>query len=321
MSAAGDDVEFSDLVQSCIYEFPKPRKCQDQIGRSQDLINAPEFPSLIQKLIKTTLDKGLANFPDFRIYYTGYAQFFNTESTSPDFCSQNTWSVCPIWQKGCEKLTLTVDLRTQLNELVKMINTQIQTAVDSFRDTNKDSNGNPLVKFVDIDSIAQGHRFCEQGKQEPVKNDDDIWFFQFSDDETKDNDLRHEFYNQVADNISKSLTIEDLGDELLNGTLTVTAQDFLQAEVNVAIANPSLAASINAEGILTDRLKTCHPKIQYHVLIEQKLRDMVKADYSAGATGTPLTCDFSKGSCDAFQSNCPSGATANCVEDHGTGGG
>lgn len=95
ISAAGDDIEFKELVLSCIYEFPtKPRLCQDQIQRSTGLLNEPGFVPSVQNLINTTLNKGLVNHQDFRVYYMSYAQFFNTEETTPDFCSQKTWSLC-----------------------------------------------------------------------------------------------------------------------------------------------------------------------------------------------------------------------------------
>lgn len=136
ISAAGDDVEFKELVLSCIYEFPtKPSLCQDQIDKSQSIIDSPAFFLSIQELIKTTLDKGLVNHNDFRIYYLGYGQFFNIEETTPDFCSQKTWSLCKFWQRGCEKLPLDVPLRTKLNTLAVNLNFQVQAAVDSFKDT------------------------------------------------------------------------------------------------------------------------------------------------------------------------------------------
>lgn len=277
--------------------------------------------SSIQNLINTTLNKGLVNHKDFRVYYLGYGQFFNTAETTPDFCSQKTWSLCKPWQFGCEKLPLDVDLRTKLNGLATKLNAQIQTAVDSFNSTHLDGNGHPLVRYVDIDEIVQDHRYCEQGKEEPVKNDDDIWYFQWLDDETTNDDGKHEFYNEVANHFSNIPDIQTLQNDQLSGNLTIDIEDFLQAEIDVANANTSLGNSIDAEGAITNRVKTFHPKIQFHAMIEQKLRDLIKADYPASATVTPPSCDFSKGSCDSFQSTCTNGTQAGCVGDEGTGGG
>jgi hypothetical protein len=70
-----------------------------------------------------------------------------------------------------------------------------------------------------------------------------------------------------------------LGEKQLNGTITIGGDDFLEHEVSVANANPAVASSIDAEGAITNRVKTFHPKIQYHKLIEQKILGMVEADF------------------------------------------
>lgn len=195
-----------------------------------------------------------------------------------------------------------VTLRTKLNELAILLNIRIQTAIESFENTNKDDNGQPLVKYVDINDMVEDHRYCEQGKDEPVKNDDDIWFFQWLDDETVNHDGKHQFYNEVAKRVSNTQDIETLQDNQLNGNLTISVEDFLQAEIDVANGDTSLATPIDAEGAITNRVKTFHPKIPFPALIEQKLRDLIKADYPTSATATPPACEFYQGSCDSFQS-------------------
>ena len=283
ISAAGDDIGFKDLVLSCIYEAPnKPNTCQDQIKKSADTMEGEAFTILISQLINKTLDSGLPNHKDFRVYFTGYPQFFNVEPTTPDFCSQKTWSLCKPYLtpgKKCEFLPLTVDLRKQLNTLSTTLNSKIQSTINTFADKHKDSNGKPLVKFVDIDNLVQGHRYCEQGKEEPVKNDDDIWFFQWLDDETKNDAGKKQFYDLVAQTFFNNTDALTLGEKQLNGTITIGGDDFLEHEVSVANANPAVASSIDAEGTITNRVKTFHPKIQYHKLIEQKILGMVEADF------------------------------------------
>lgn len=281
ISAAGDDIEFKELVLSCIYEFPyKPKKCQDQIARSNALLEAPAFIGSIVNLVETTLNKGLVNHKDFRIYYLLYAQFFNDKETSPDFCSQKSWSRCKFWQRGCEKLPLTIDLRQQLNQLAAVLNAKIFNAVSQFTDTVQDGNGKPLVKYVNMDDLMQGHRYCEQGKQEPVNNDDDIWFFQWLDDESTNDDGKHEFYNMVANRLTNAPNVETLQDNSLSGSTSFSAEDFLQASIEVANANPVLASSIEAEGAITNKVKTFHPKSAAHGMIEQRLLALVQQDYA-----------------------------------------
>ena len=295
ISAAGDDLQFKELVLSCIYEFPfKPRKCSEQIDASNKILNDPGFAKDITTLIQTTLDHGLKNFEDFRVYFIGYAEFFNTKKVTEDFCSKTSWSKCRFPQKGCEKLPLTIDLRNKLNLLAFNLNQKIADAVNSFEKSKKDKAGKPLVSYVEIDDIVQGHRYCEEGKAEPVNNDADIWFFQWLDDPVDNTDAAHQFRDKVVDSFFENdgalPIIALLAKNQLeqNGTFAVGAWEWFEHELSVAKKNPDLAQQLGygnldtdhtTNGAIFNRVKSFHPTIPFHEKIQKKIMGLVLQDF------------------------------------------
>lgn len=275
--ASGDDVQFSQLVLSCIYETPvKPEFCESQINKTMNATQNAFIDAAIFQMINKTMLRGAKNRNDFRIYYLGYAQFFS-EQTTDDTCDKNTWSRCKPWQIDCEKPKLGIDRRKKLNQLALALNKKIQIGVKRWENVTGNT-GKPLVKYVDIDDLFEKHRYCEEGKKEPVKNDDDIWFFQWLDDESNDDNAKHEFYNKVAQNFSMP-SIDELQKALATNKTNIHVEDFIKAEVNVARNNPALQNSINAVGAITNRVKAFHPKPIAHEKISERLRDLIMEDF------------------------------------------
>ena len=77
-------------------------------------------------------------------------------------------------------------MRRQLNFLVTKLNSKIQAAVNNVNGRNAFGD----VRFLDTTPLFVGHRFCEQGVQEPDKNNPNTWIFLMtSNDASADGNL------------------------------------------------------------------------------------------------------------------------------------
>ncbi len=98
---------------------------------------------------------------------TGYPEFFNPDT---EYCNTHHFG---FWPLDTNPPYLTQALRGQLNFLVTKLNTKIQAAVNNVNGRNVFGD----VRFLDTTPLFVGHRFCEQGVQEPDKNNPNTWFF------------------------------------------------------------------------------------------------------------------------------------------------
>lgn len=158
LTAGGDDVEFLWLIMYCILQFFKNNPCQEQITRSQEIIDGDLLYNSLDYVIKNALIRGItAAGPGFKLFVTGYAQFFNGTSTQ---CDKTCFS---YWDPGCENsMKLDQSLRQQLNTLALNLNQKIQDVVQN--------NAQWDVEYVSYDDQFEGHRFCEGANTEPDDN-------------------------------------------------------------------------------------------------------------------------------------------------------
>ncbi|RYP70471.1 hypothetical protein DL769_004960 [Monosporascus sp. CRB-8-3] len=132
------------------------RGCDEQLNRTEYIINSDDFSSNIDKVLDAAKAK-LAD--DGMIYHTGYGKFFG-EDLSPE-CDSVSWATWlhksyNIWEP---RKKLTADLRRRMNELVDAANEKLKAAAERAGDK---------VKFVDYDSYIGkfGGRYCEPGVDE-----------------------------------------------------------------------------------------------------------------------------------------------------------
>ncbi|KAF7590495.1 hypothetical protein BBP40_002792 [Aspergillus hancockii] len=150
ISAGGNDLGFSDIVQNCIYQVSviTETHCSDSLDHAQDVLQSQEFETNIHKLLK---EAGKHLSSSGSIYYTGYGTFFNNETTA---CNNITWSVANF---GKRHQYLTQELRTQMNDLVLSLNAKLDKWVTAAGYT-----------FLDYEDDSQGllGRFCDEGVNE-----------------------------------------------------------------------------------------------------------------------------------------------------------
>ena len=156
----GNEVGWVPVVKSCIYhddlnfdygpDFPDPNgACTKEISNANNtILNDDEYSNTFKDnfigAFRKIRDYNLfSQNDDFRVFVTGYAQFFNEDDPACD-----NYSFRPV---GGPKITTA--LRQAMNTLVKTLNQRYKDLIAAEND--------PKVVFVPIDDGFQGHRFCE----------------------------------------------------------------------------------------------------------------------------------------------------------------
>ena len=152
----------------------------------------------IDAVIKKIVTLGRKNNPLFKLYVTGYAQFFNDEDP---FCNTVTFARSANPDNDGEKhILMTTELRKDFNAMSRMLNVAIKKAVDQ-------NSGSSIVRFIDFDALIDGARFCEPGVIEPDQENPNAAFFHYpygvNDDEGEPGIA---YLNQVANRSASSLT-------------------------------------------------------------------------------------------------------------------
>ena len=163
MTSGGNDVGFANVLENCIYQpnvvynygpafaddKDKTHACAVAIQDSKDNIANRLEKWLTDTINDILADPNVNKNPDFLLYLTGYARFFGTDYA--DWC--NTYSfnlpniISPI-------PFLSKELRTEMNAVVSSVNDLYKKVQQQY---------SKQVRFIDIDSGFQGHRFCETG--------------------------------------------------------------------------------------------------------------------------------------------------------------
>ena len=154
------------MVKTCILNVPilDRRTCERIIADAFATMERRDFVPKIREVIQRTLDAGArALIPDFHIFVTGYAQFFNAETTQ---CNDVTFAIVPY---GSERTLLTQERRRSYNSIALTLNAKLRQAVQSFPATQ--------VTWIDYDDTFEGHRYCD--RVEPTPDDPQTWFFEF----------------------------------------------------------------------------------------------------------------------------------------------
>jgi hypothetical protein len=175
LTVSGNDVGFPKLMNACIYRFFGwlSGVCDDEIRRTQGIIDGEVLREQIWWIVGNATAKGVGQIPTFRLFITGYAAFFNEDTTQ---CDDVTFRRCVAPAPLCwfdVSPTLTRKLRRNLNRLVTNLNARLAAIVEEFNN----EAGVATVAFVDFNKEFDGHRFCEMGVNEPDKDPTRSWFY------------------------------------------------------------------------------------------------------------------------------------------------
>lgn len=113
----------------------------------------------------TTIQSIFDNAPNTHLFITGYPRFWNEKT---DYCDKVSFK----WNCATNAvLPLIKERRAKMNTLTHHLNEKIKSVVAEYG-----KNG-AQVTYVNTDPYFEGHRFCEEGVEEPSYRNPDIWFF------------------------------------------------------------------------------------------------------------------------------------------------
>lgn len=290
LSIGGDDIDFPGILFNCIIEThisgggPPFRSCADQRTYSWSKINDPSLVTNVSALIGQIVTKarqGQAG-DKFKLYVTGYGQFFNNDTT---LCNNVTFArKANPKPDGKAHQNMTQEIRQEFNRMSLGLNTAIQKAVAQHVQDG--------VMYIDIDSALTGHRFCEEGVNEPDQTNSNLW-------------LWHYPYNQ-PDSISTTgvdyTSVFNAANAKVFGNAsnsTSSAQYSSGKAVDDAFYNAldesqiDQLGGVNAtgfwDGVVGSRTKVFHPQVAWHSWIQNAIVSQWKQDRDAGSTGANAT--------------------------------
>ncbi|KAL1610853.1 Glucan endo-1,3-alpha-glucosidase agn1 [Paraconiothyrium brasiliense] len=203
LSIGGNDAMFAEVAIRCL--FFGMNSC-DQYMADAELAVVDMRPKLVSTY-RAILDA--VDYQYFTLIVTGYASFFNDEDQSgfgaaDENCDKQTISVVEednVLNKHVPYLTRSI--RTELNRAVQAMNKQIQLAVGEVQALYPFKR----VKFVDMEPLFDGHRFCDKGDDGKLLDLEDVYFFvPYADDITE---TGHELNPRDSDGTKVDLTKRD----------------------------------------------------------------------------------------------------------------
>ncbi|KAL1599455.1 Glucan endo-1,3-alpha-glucosidase agn1 [Paraconiothyrium brasiliense] len=181
LSIGGNDVKFADIAIWClIVPTPVGTKCENLMqfaeksvaaGQYSGQTSSQEYQDLYNKLLSTyrAVLKMPATSDNWLLIY-GYGRFFNDadqSSTPGEDCAALSLSLVALGP------TLDVDKRSRINAAIVAMNTLIKTAIAQVKGEFPRSK----IRFVDIDPLLEGHRWCDKDENGQLKTFGDAWMF------------------------------------------------------------------------------------------------------------------------------------------------
>ncbi|KAI9776855.1 MAG: hypothetical protein M1839_009303 [Geoglossum umbratile] len=171
LSISGNDFNFASVVEACVYTVTGSDKaCDDALTAAEAKVNDAtiwaKYTTKVQDILTNNLADDAGGMLWSVLLISGYPKFWATPKAG-DVCSNNGF---PILLVSGPKLRVIV--RSRMNNAVNSVNTKIKEMIAAV---------NPRkIKFIDYDSLFEGHRFCEPTKtniNDAVgANDGNTWF-------------------------------------------------------------------------------------------------------------------------------------------------
>ncbi|KAK0732744.1 SGNH hydrolase-type esterase domain-containing protein [Apiosordaria backusii] len=195
LSIAGNDLDFFSLLNACVFRFYgwfSSETCEDALKKVEDTLsdsNNQKLKLRIKLILLEILDRvAWEHHPNFFITVTGYARFFNENTTECNDVSFGVWTSPSSSSSvrgglpGTNGAKLTQSTRQKMNTFVLKANQLLADVVDevnrSFLASSTSKTNKPKVLFVNYDTTFNTHRFCEPGVvKEPDYDRNETWFF------------------------------------------------------------------------------------------------------------------------------------------------
>lgn len=170
LSIGGNDLGFSSIVKSCI--ILGTGDCEAALRKAEDIAGIGNRGSSLHDQVYASLLKVYRDIldaapDDFSLAVTGYARFFANPQVNTD-CNNGQIQIvslqdAPTHPETRPHLPLTESLRSRINTGVDGFNNMIRAATAEVQEALGRENSAKQVWFVDINSVFEGHRFCEPG--------------------------------------------------------------------------------------------------------------------------------------------------------------
>lgn len=219
----------------------------------------------------------------FKLYVTGYGQFFNSETT---LCNDVTFARTANPKSDGKKHTMmTTDIRADFNKMSLGLNAAIKKAVAL--------NAQNGVSYIDIDAPLTGHRFCEEGIQEPDQNNANLWLWHYPYKKPDGAEIGTTGPNYTS--VIQAANAQVFGDR----SISQLSQQYSNArEVDDAFYNAidpnqlTQLGGVNQTGLwdsVGKRAKVFHPQVPWHEWIESTIINQWKQDRDGQSTGPSTT--------------------------------
>ncbi|KAK4446236.1 hypothetical protein QBC34DRAFT_469965 [Podospora aff. communis PSN243] len=164
ITIGGNDAGFANYLLACLYNIPWYNCATTKVNTHNRLRAMREELVKVYSAIIDAATEGVEGRNEFLLHVLGYPRFFSTATNECDGYS------FAIFNSASSRLT--VELRSEINDLVLDMNQAIMDAVEMVNA----QHGYDRARFVDVDPYYEGHRFCEPGQSAPT-NGDETWFF------------------------------------------------------------------------------------------------------------------------------------------------
>ena len=291
LTIGGDDIDFPGILFNCVLEAhifggPPFRTCDDQRKHTWGLINDPALVTSISGLIGKIVTKARQGQAgnNFKLYVTGYGQFFNNKTTA---CNDVTFARSANPKPDNKPHTMmTTELRTDFNAMSLGLNAAVQKAV-----AQNTQNG---VKYIDIDGPLDGHRFCEDGIQEPDQQNQNLWFWHYPYKQADSAEVGATGPDYTS--VIQAANAKVFGSQ----SISQLSQQYDSARaVDDAFYNAiywdqvQQLGGVNATGfwdsVVGYRAKLFHPQVPWHTWIENTIVTQWKQDRDVDSTGATST--------------------------------
>jgi lysophospholipase L1-like esterase len=160
VTVGGNEVDFFVLLNACVFGWlPSSVSCEEELVRAGELVVSDAFLRRFQELAGAVVRR-TAGAQGPLLLFTGYARFFDAET---EWCDRVSF-----WRgKDAEERLLTREVRRRFNGMVDRLNDVVRAAAEV--------GG---ARYVDVDELFEGHRFCESRHE---KGETIPWFFSAGD--------------------------------------------------------------------------------------------------------------------------------------------
>jgi lysophospholipase L1-like esterase len=165
LTVGGNEIDFFAVLNACVHGWFPGWDCDRELVRAREHVISDTFLKNYGMLVKGAKERNHGG----RLLITGYTKFFDAETTQCDGVS------FAKGQKG--RYLLTREMRGRFNAIVDALNNVIRASAQTYG-----------AEYVDIDSLFDGHRFCEAGVEEP-SNVNQTWFFNLKYEAREDREM------------------------------------------------------------------------------------------------------------------------------------